>query len=38
MNDITRRDFVGGTLLGTGAALLGMGQPLFLNLASVLPA
>jgi len=25
--DITRRDFVGGTLLGTGAALLGMAAP-----------
>jgi spermidine dehydrogenase len=25
--DITRRDFVGGTLVGAGAALLGMGSP-----------
>ncbi|HEV7714214.1 MAG TPA: twin-arginine translocation signal domain-containing protein, partial [Steroidobacteraceae bacterium] len=24
---MTRRDFVGGTLVGTGAALLGMGSP-----------
>ena len=24
---VTRRDFVGGTLLGAGAALLGMGSP-----------
>ena len=27
MNDITRRDFVGGTLLGAGATLLGMASP-----------
>jgi spermidine dehydrogenase len=26
-SNITRRDFVGGTLLGTGAALMGMGPP-----------
>ena len=24
---VTRRDFVGGTLVGAGAALLGMGSP-----------
>jgi spermidine dehydrogenase len=27
VNDITRRDFVGGTLLGAGATLLGMASP-----------
>src|SRR5690242_6428391 len=27
MSDITRRDFVGGTLVGAGSALLGMGSP-----------
>ena len=33
MTDITRRDFVGGTLVGAGSALLGMGSPAALRTA-----
>ena len=36
--DITRRDFVGGTLLGAGAALLGMASPGAIRSAAALPA
>ncbi len=33
-SSITRRDFVGGTLIGSGAALLGMGSPAAINTAN----